>query len=317
MRRRGTGHEWLPQMRLPRRLAGYVVGVLHEVSPSTTGAAAWSPARRSGARVDGARLQGDTAGLFDEPSRWRAEAARALGLDGESLLAGVSPGASCPSVLYSMANAILDGRDHLGLVVDLGAGVGGISEWFRRRTHAAVVAVEPAPGARDAAMSLFPSLTVRPGTAEASGLPGAIADAVLLSGVVSLIDDLDPVLAEAVRVARADGAVAIGDLFSSGPQTLHSARNVFRSVESVAERLGALGWSVVEVGIGSPPPDASWAVAAEAIDDWIRRHRGDHPAFEVWADDHAHLGRHIERGDLVAACLIARTSPRRVRRTGR
>lgn len=265
-----------------------------------------------------AGAQGSAAELFDEPSRWRAEAAQAIGLQGEALLAGVSPGASCPAVLHSMANSIvgrssLDGQGRLDLIVDLGAGVGGISEWFRRRTHAAVVAVEPASGARDAATSLFPALTVRSGTAEASGLPGAIADAVLLSGVVSLIDDLDPVLAEAVRVARADGAVAIGDLFSSGSQTLRSGRNVFRSVETVAERFGALGWTVVEVGIGTPPPDASWAAAAAAVDEWIRRHRGDHPAFDVWAADQAHLGRHIERGELVAACLIARAAPQRAR----
>ncbi|MCX6519807.1 MAG: methyltransferase domain-containing protein, partial [Actinobacteria bacterium] len=156
--------------------------------------------------------------------------------------------------------------------------------------------------------SLFPALTVRPGTAEASGLPDAIADAVLLSGVVSLIDDLDAVLFEAARVARPDGAVAIGDLFSSRSHTLRSGRNVFRTVESVAERVGALGWTVVEVGIGSPPSDASWAVAAAAVDEWIRRHRRDHPAFDVWSTDQAHLGRHVERGDLVAACVIARSS---------
>ena len=275
-------------------------GVLHDASPVATGTADVHPT---------------SAELFDEPSRWRAEAARAVGLRGEALLAGVSPGASCPSVLHSMASSILahstaNGRARLDLVVDLGAGVGGISEWFRARTGAAVVAVEPAPGAREAAASLFPALTVRAGTAEASGLPDAIADAVLLSGVVSLIDDLDAVLAEAARVARPDGAIAIGDLFSSRPETLRSSRNVFRSVESVTEHVAALGWEVVEVGIGSPPPDASWADAAAAVDEWIRCHRAEHPAFAVWSADQAHLGRHVEQGDLIAACLVARRSPR-------
>lgn len=262
---------------------------------------------------DTADVHPPSAELFDEPSRWRAEAARALGLRGEALLAGVSPGASCPSVLHSMARAILahsiaNGRDRLDVVVDLGAGAGGISEWFRRHTGAAVVAVEPAPGAREAAASLFPALTVRKGTAEASGLPDAIADAVLLSGVVSLIDDLDAVLAEAARVARPDGAIAIGDLFSSRRATIRSSRNVFRSVESLTEHVATFGWEVVEVGIGSPPPDASWALAAAAVDRWIRRHHRDHPAFDVWSADQAHLTRHVEQGDLIAACLVARRS---------
>ncbi len=293
-------------MRLPAARVGYLQEVLHRASPSTIAAGA-SP------HEDATDHRG-RADLFDEPSRWRAEAARAVGLRGDALLAGVSPGASCPSVLHSMANSllensILNGRDHIDLVVDLGAGVGGISEWFRRRTGAAVVAVEPASGARDAATSLFPALTVHPGTAQASGLPDAIADAVLLSGVVSLIDDLDAVLDEAVRVARPDGALAIGDLFSSRPETIRSGRNVFRSIESLVECIAARGWAVVEVGVGSPPPDASWALAAAAVDDWIRRHRGEHPAFAVWAADQAHLTRHVAEGDLIAACLVARMSP--------
>ena len=254
-----------------------------------------------------------SADLFDEPSRRRAEAALAIGLRGDALLAGVSPGAACPSVLHSMASSILahstgNRRDRLDLMVDLGAGVGGISEWFRQRTGAAVVAVEPAAGARAAAISLFPALTVRPGTAQASDLPDGIADAVLLSGVVSLIDDFDAVLDEAARVARPDGAIAIGDLFSARPRTIRSGRNVFRSVESVTERVTAFGWEVVEVGIGSPPPDASWALAAAAVDDWIRSHRGTHPAFAVWSADQAHLTRHVDHGDLIAACLVARRS---------
>jgi SAM-dependent methyltransferase len=251
--------------------------------------------------------------LFDEPSRWRAEAALALGLDGDLLLAAVSPGASCPSVLHSMAAAIMNDRDRLDLLVDLGAGVGGISEWFRRQTGAAVVAVDPSAGARAGAEALFPALTVRQGTAEASGMPTAIADAVLLSGVVSLIHDLDAVLTESCRVARSDGVIAIGDLFSSSAMTLRSGRNVFRGIETTTRRLAKFGWTVVEVGVGTTAPNPTWASAAAAVDEWIRVHRAHHPHFEVWLEDQRHLDRHAAQGDLVAAGLVARRLPRRRR----
>jgi SAM-dependent methyltransferase len=224
------------------------------------------------------------------------------------LLAAASPGASCPAVLHSMLAALLDGRQNLDLMVDLGAGVGGISEWFRRRTGAAMIAIEPAPGARDAARSLFPALSVRSGSAESSGLPGAIADAVVVSGVLSLIDDAGAVLTEAARIARPGGAIAIGDLFAAGSAPLQSRPNMFRTLQEVADLLEDRGWNLVEIGVGTPPPDRSWAAAGALVDDWIRRHRRDHAGFADWVADQEHLRRHIEHGDLVAGCVVARHS---------
>lgn len=245
-------------------------------------------------------------GLFDAPSRWRAEAAVALGLRGDELIAAVSPAAGCPAVLASVLASLrpIDGR--LERIVDLGAGVGGIGEWLRRRTGATVAAIEPATGARRAARTLFPSLEVRVGTAEDTGLDDGAADAAVLCGVLSLIDDVGPVLAEAERVLRPGGVLAIADLTSAHDQAIVSGPNTFRSIEQLTSLLAVRGWRVIEVGVGAPAPEARWAAAARRVDDWIHRtHRHDE-AYDVWCDDKRHLERHTSAGDLVAGVVVAR-----------
>lgn len=169
-----------------------------------------------------------------------------------------------------------------------------------------VVAIEPAAGARNAARSLFPALRVRPGAAERTGLDDHVADAVVLSGVLSLIDDAGPVLSEVERILRAGGTLAVADLFSAGSAALASGPNVFRSHEQVAALLALRGWRIEEVGCGLPEPDPRWAAAARRVDRWIHGAHGHDPAYARWCADKAHLERHLAAGDLVAGCLVAR-----------
>ena len=257
--------------------------------------------------------------LFDAPSWWR-QAARALGLSGEPLLSGASPGVSCPAVLHSVLAGLRrkepfgadaehpydDKAPSLDVLVDVGAGVGGISEWFRRHSGGTVIAVDPAEGSREAARLLFPSLIVRDGSAEVTGLPAGMADAALLIGVISLIDDLVGAMREAERIVRADGAVAIVDLFSATGRSLRSGPNVFHTLQHVVTMLSMRGWTTVEVGVGATASDPTWASGGALVDEWIRARRSDHPAFPRWAADQTHLRRHIDHGDLVTGWVVAR-----------
>jgi precorrin-6B methylase 2 len=279
--------------------------LVHDASPSSHDESA--TAFDEGVRPAGAVADADAMEeLFDAPSRWRAQAAMALGLRDEELLGAVSPGAGCPAVIASVLASLTPPDGRLDTVVDIGAGVGGISEWLRRRTKASVVAIEPAAGAREAALTLFPALSVRPGSATATGLVDATADAVVMCGVLSLIADEGAVLAEAERIVRLDGTLAVADLFSARPASITSGPNVFRSFERVAAALAVRGWAIEELGCGTPAPDPEWAAGAERVDEWIHRTRRDHPAYAAWCADRRHLDRHLDAGDLVAGCIVAR-----------
>lgn len=245
--------------------------------------------------------------LFGAPSLWRARAAIDLHLSSDELIAAMSPGPAYPATLATIANAVTAelGRD-LDVVVDLGAGTGGASEWFRAVTGARVIAVEPSEPARTAARVLFPRLMVVPGEAARTGLPVEVADVVLASGLLSLVDVIDPVLDEMRRLLRPRGMIAVADLFASGRDDLCSGPNVFRSFEAMGALLERHGCHLVEVGCGVAPPSPEWAVPAARVDRWIHERFAHHPAYVAWRADQEHLATLMASGALLGGCLVAR-----------
>lgn len=244
--------------------------------------------------------------VFDEPSLWRIEAAEALGLEADRLVAAMSPGPAFPAVLWSLEAALRASRR---VIVDLGAGTGGVSEWMRVSTGATVYAVEPEEGACQAARRAFPQLHVVKGRAHSTSLPGGSADAVVMSGVTSLMSDLDQEIAEVDRLLTGLGRFAIADLFSGSDVTWYSAPNVFRSVEDLARTLHRHGFTVTDLGLGDPVPDPSWAAAAQAVDEWIDVHCAVRPGYEEWSADRRHLRHHIQAGHLIGGCVVAQRTP--------
>ena len=196
--------------------------------------------------------------VFDEPFLWRIEAARALGFEADDLIAVMSPGPAFPAALRSLEVALATNPN---VIIELGAGAGGVSEWMRLTTGATVYAVEPEDGAREAARRAFPQVHVLEGRADSTSLPGGAADAVVMSGVTSLMSDIAPELAEIDRLLAGSGRLAVADLFSSTDVNLCSAPNVFRSVEGLARTLRRHGFTVIHVGLGAPVPDRRWAAA--------------------------------------------------------
>jgi ubiquinone/menaquinone biosynthesis C-methylase UbiE len=242
---------------------------------------------------------------FDEPSLWRLEAAQALGLHDDELIAAMTPGAAFPAVLRSVAAAL---PDPCTVIVDIGAGSGGASEWIRRATGAAVYAIEPAAGSRAAAVCAFPALHVVGGTADRLPIRDAVADAAVVSGVMSLLGDIAPAMVEIDRVLSRDGYVAILDLFSTGDRPLIAEPNTFRTVEEVTSVLAHHGFTPTSVGLGVPEPEPSWAHLAEAIDGWIAAHRAERPGYLEWKHDQEHLARQMASGNLLGGCLVAQRS---------
>ena len=253
-----------------------------------------------GTALERERRPGDL--LFDRPTAWRAEAAMALDLDGDELLAALSPGASYPAVLRSVAAAL---PPHASVIVDLGAGAGGASEWLRFATGATVIAVEVAAGACAAARRCFPNLHVMRSRAATTGLAASSCDAVTMCGMLSLIDDAAPVLAEARRLLRPAGVLAIADLFAFGHEDIRSEPNTFRTMPSLAQLLHDHGFELTEMGLGSTAPRSDWVQTSSRIDDWIDARYRRHPSFTAWEDDRNHLDAHIRRGDLIGGGVVA------------
>ena len=251
-------------------------------------------------------LDAEVAQVFDEPSLWRIEAAKALCLANDDMIAVMSPGPAFPAVLHSLEAAL---APRPNVIIDLGAGTGGLSEWMRVSTGATVYAVEPQTGARQAAQLAFPRLHVIQGCADSASLPGGSADAVVMSGVTSLLPDIGPAIGEVDRLLTRSGRFAVADLFSSSTKTWCSAPNIFRSVEDLMCTLHLHGFTAVSLGCGDPVPDSSWAAAAKAVDDWIDSHCADRRGYKEWNADRRHLRHHIQSGNLIGGCLVAeRTS---------
>lgn len=247
-----------------------------------------------------------TNALFDQPTLWRTEAALALGLRGEARIAALSPGAAFPAALRSVL-AALPARTRT--IVDLGAGACGASEWLRTSTGATVYAIEPARGALLAARLAFPELRIIHGRADQTPLPGRFAEAVTMCGVLSLIHELDQVLDEVLRLLVPNGVFAIADLFANGDRTIVSGLNIFRSLESVRDRLGERGLVVIEVGCGAAAPHPVWAEVSDRVDAWIDEHCSDRPGYTEWTADKRHLNAHISAGDVLGGCLVATRQP--------
>jgi SAM-dependent methyltransferase len=92
-------------------------------------------------------------------------------------------------------------------VVDLGAGTGKFTRLLAL-TGAEVLAVEPVKEMRETLAELLPGVAVTAGTAEATGLPGGCADAVVAAQSWHWFDER-AALAEVERLLRPDGALAL------------------------------------------------------------------------------------------------------------
>ena len=149
--------------------------------------------------------------------RWRAQAAQSLGLSDEPLLAGVSSGASCPRYR--------------------------IRRWpgCAARSRSDHTPNSPRTSTFQHSISWSTS-------EEFTGLATGGADAVLFTGVTSLIDGLGQLLREAKRIVRPGGAVAVADLLSATGRPLRSGPNVFCCLEQVMTGLRVRGWTAVEFG---------------------------------------------------------------------
>ena len=250
----------------------------------------------------------DEDDVFDEPSRWRLAAVRSLGLVGDDRIAGVVTGAAYPDAL----TPIVEHLDEVpGAVCDVGAGLGGASQWIATRRAGAgrgVIAVEPESASVEAASELFPGLAVVQGAATALPIGAGRCGAATLLGVVSLVDDLDVVLAEIARVLAPGGILGVTDLCTAGEDRLAppGSPNVFRSGELLIATLAAYGIHAVDRWRAPADLATAWDDVSGAVDDEITRRFAAEPAYDAWRDDRRRLHEQITAGTLVVETIVAR-----------
>ena len=192
-------------------------------------------------------------------------------------------------------------------IADLGAGLGAATVWLGDRAHVTMVGVEPQPNAARLASQVFAGLRVVVGTATATPLKAGSCGGAALLGVVSLVDDLGPTLAEVVRVVRPGGIVVISDLCATRRAAASSTR--------VAERVPNRGWARRRAASRKFAPTAEWRASADRptawddagrrVDEEIERHHGHSDVFRAWQADRQRLARLIDGGELEVATVSA------------
>ena len=246
----------------------------------------------------------DGADVFGEPSVWRLEAILRLGLRGEELMAGASTGVGYPIALDPIISGLRLGPRCRAL--DLGAGLGGVSQWIAWSTGADVVALEPEWSAAAGARRLFPGISVVQAEAVVSPFSAGSFDAVTLLGVVSLVDDLPPLISEVVRLLRPGGRVGLSDLCTVNEPivTEPDSPNTFRSGKRIADELERAGFLLTEIAGGNADVATRWDDASRRVDDELAARRRGTKAYEIWAEDRRRLRAMIEGGDLHLLSLV-------------
>ena len=179
--------------------------------------------------------------------------------------------------------AVPAGEDGAGpAVVDVGAGFGGPAAWLARAHGLRTLGVEPSLPALAAARTLFPDLPVVRGEAGRLPLADGAHDGALMLGVVSLVDDVPQALAQARRVVRDGGLLALTDYVGLDAADRTAAREAAAAgrpllprgtkVRLLGDVLGgvrAAGWSVLESTVGPVAPDPQWAAVRRAVDQLV------------------------------------------------
>ena len=213
---------------------------------------------------------------------------RVARLEGDDRIAAACRGSANPAALRWLAEQLELSRGRL--VADLGAGLGGPAAWMRSHRQCHVVASDPSPTATAGAHELFGLAAVQATAGSAPFVTGTF-DAVLLLGVLSVVDDRASVVREARRIGR---AVGILDYCSASTEPVRVGGSRFTTADELtAETRSA--WTEVRVMRITEPSPASWVRAAEHAQAGVRR-----PSSEVEVVDA------IEAGRLVAYALVGR-----------
>ncbi len=241
--------------------------------------------------------------VFDQSSYWRADIISELGLCGDERFAAASPTPGCPQLLESVLSALAVVPD--GPWLDVGGGLGGAASWIEEVHGRRVAVVDASFAAVDAARRIFPTLDVA--AADATRLPvrEASVSVAIVSGLVSLLDDVEQVWTELRRVLAPHGRIAMIDLWSSSASTWRNRPNTFWSLEDIQRGASAHGFGVDHLAVAELAT-GWWSSAASQVNERIVERHSQQPEFGAWRRDTDHLDRITESGRVVPAAIVLR-----------
>jgi SAM-dependent methyltransferase len=239
--------------------------------------------------------------LFDQPSLWRAEVSLDFRLRGAERCAAASPTPGFPQLLDSIMAALTN--RHAGVWLDVGGGLGGTASWIERAFGQRVVVTDTSAASMRAARRLFPSIDGA--VADACALPvrSRSIEVAIASGLVSLLDDIDALMAELRRVVVDGGRLALTDLWSSTSGTHRSEPNTFWAVEDLAEVAARHGFALQHFAVAEVTT-GWWSAAALDVNEEIARRHASHAAYPAWRRDLDHLDDALGAGHVMPAAVV-------------
>ena len=249
---------------------------------------------------------------FGRYTDWIVEAVTAL--DISDPIPAVCRGTGHPGLLEELAAAI---RARPGmLVLDVGCGMAGPAAWLRREHGCDTLGIDIMEENARAARALFgPGAAL---VARAGALPfyDAIFDAVWAVGAVEMFDDKAGAFAEAARVLKPDGRVAVYT-FTSCEENLEDPphSNAFASSDDLASIITAAGLTVVDArSLPAAPLPTEWATTRAAVHAEVSARHGHEADFSAVREELDRFNRLRAAGQIEPWCYEAIKEPRDVSR---
>jgi SAM-dependent methyltransferase len=230
---------------------------------------------------------------FDTVAAWTEEAVRALGKD--HAIPAACRGSGSPADLAWLARGLdVRGDDTF---LDAGAGLGGPAAWLADhvadRWAGRPVLTEPMVHAARSARRLFGFPTAA-AVSEALPVATGSVDVAWSLGVLCVTPSRTEMLAELRRVLRTDGRLGLLVLErGDAPLPEQPEGNDFPTHDELDRQLAEAGFRIDDEVDAARLPGApsAWNERADRVEEHLRRHHGDHPAWRTAQGQEQVMGR--------------------------
>jgi ubiquinone/menaquinone biosynthesis C-methylase UbiE len=256
-------------------------------------------------------MTGDISGPmdaeFDTVAGWTARVA--IGLGPQYYIPAACRGSGQPAALDWLLERL--GPRPGGVMIDVGAGLGGPAAYAARRTGVQPVLAEPEPGACRAAARLFGAPVVQ---ADATALPfgDATVDLAWCLGVLCTVPGTAAqraMLGQLRRVIRPGGLIGLLVYLTDVAKLDNPPRgNHFPSSGQLHDLFGQAGLETVAVAsfdITHPPPD--WTDQITTVERELHRQYGHTPQLKTADEQSDRIGKLLSSGQLTSQAILLQT----------